>query len=193
MMTMQVWMVAAVVLATVASSGALAAGDAGTVEPAQGSEEFSMALRGRAAAVLGVAPRAGFEWSGSGFGGELQRSASSEAVLHGLVGQPFARATWALPALALPKGAALRSGPNPFHGGADMEFDLPEAGPVDLRVYDLTGREVRLLIGGRWFPAGTHAEAWDGRQRDGQLVSPGVYFARLRTAAGETCRRVVKL
>lgn len=156
-------------------------------------EGLSQALRGRAAIALGVTRVDGFAPLATALEAGVQRSASPHAVLHGVLGKGFARTPLVVSSPSGPRRVALRSGPNPFRGGSEMGFDVPQAGPVDLRIYDLAGREVRSLISGRWFPAGSHTETWDGRQQNGQMISSGVYFARLRTAAGEICRRVVKL
>src|SRR5262245_24289801 len=46
--------------------------------------------------------------------------------------------------------------PNPFVREAQVSFWLPREWQVDLRLYDLAGREVRTLARG-WMPAGDHA------------------------------------
>lgn len=188
------WMMVVALLATGLSSGPLWGEEAATPGPVlEHSEELSQALRGRAAVALGIGRAGGLVRSVPGADPGVQRSASPNTLLHGVVGKSFAGAPWVLSPSALPRSLALRSGPNPFRGGSEMGFDVPRSGPVDLRIYDLAGREVRSLVKGQWFAAGTYTQAWDGRQRNGQAVPPGVYFARLRTGGDEICRRIVKL
>lgn len=64
-----------------------------------------------------------------------------------------------------------------------MELDLPNAGPVELKVYDVTGREVRRVLAAD-LGAGRHRATWDGRDARGVRVASGVYWFRLE-ARGE--------
>ena len=88
--------------------------------------------------------------------------------------------------------AALGAGPNPFTRGTEIEFSLASAAAVDLRIFDLAGREMRTLADRRWFPAGNHRVGWDGLRHDGREAPAGVYFARLRAPEGEKRLRLVK-
>jgi len=73
--------------------------------------------------------------------------------------------------------------PNPFNPSTVISFTLPHSGPVDLAVYDITGRKLRTLVSGP-LAAGSHTAAWNGRDEDGRPSAAGVYFAVLR--AGKT-------
>jgi hypothetical protein len=70
--------------------------------------------------------------------------------------------------------------PNPFNPKTRIAFDLPRAGSVCLRVYNIKGRVVRTLIDGT-MAAGRHEMAWDGTAGDGSEVSSGVYLYRIQT------------
>ncbi len=72
-----------------------------------------------------------------------------------------------------PDEVALTTYPNPVHQQGTLEYTLPEAGKVTLRVYDVLGREVATLVDGRK-EAGRHTV----RLATDQLSS-GVYFGRL--------------
>ncbi len=63
--------------------------------------------------------------------------------------------------------------PNPFHPRTTIRYDLPQAGPVRLAVYDVLGRQVALLVDA-WQPAGAHAVPVDGEGWAG-----GVYLYTL--------------
>ncbi len=63
--------------------------------------------------------------------------------------------------------------PNPFVGSTQVRFLLPTAGPVDLSVYDVTGRRVGLLLD-ESRPAGPHTVTWEPRG-----LAAGVYMFRL--------------
>jgi hypothetical protein len=82
------------------------------------------------------------------------------------------------------------SAPNPFGERTTFAFHLGNAGPAEVAILDSAGRLVRRLAHGT-FPAGASRLVWDGRDDAGTRVSDGVYFARLRSAAGSRSRRVV--
>ena len=69
--------------------------------------------------------------------------------------------------------------PNPFNPETTIPFGLPEAAHVTLRVYDLLGRQVEVLVDGT-LSAGRHVIRWDAAQ-----YSSGVYLVRIQ-AGGET-------
>jgi len=63
--------------------------------------------------------------------------------------------------------------PNPFNPSTRIDFTLPAAGHVRLKVYNLFGEEVRTLLDGMQF-AGTHHVLFDGSN-----LPSGVYIYRL--------------
>lgn len=69
--------------------------------------------------------------------------------------------------------------PNPFNPETTIRFDLAEAAPVTLTVYDATGQTVRTLLDGEHFSAGNYSRIWNGLNQDGQAVGSGVYFYEL--------------
>jgi len=73
----------------------------------------------------------------------------------------------------LPTRIELRVGPNPSPGSTRFVVRLPQAGLVDLAVYDLAGRRVASLWHGA-MAAGERTVAWDGSG-----TTSGLYFARL--------------
>lgn len=68
--------------------------------------------------------------------------------------------------------------PNPFTPSTDIRFELPEAQPVRLVVYDVLGRAVRVLVNGVR-RAGMHKVVFEA----GDLPS-GTYLYRLETPKG---------
>jgi flagellar hook assembly protein FlgD len=62
-----------------------------------------------------------------------------------------------------------------------IRFGQASRGPVTLRIYDVTGRRVRILDDGL-LPPGQFTRTWDGRDDGGRPLPAGVYFARLRTS-----------
>jgi phosphatidylserine/phosphatidylglycerophosphate/cardiolipin synthase-like enzyme len=63
--------------------------------------------------------------------------------------------------------------PNPFNPTTNISYQLPSAGHINLKVYDILGREIAILVD-EMKPAGTYMLTWNASQ-----VSSGVYFYRL--------------
>ena len=68
--------------------------------------------------------------------------------------------------------------PNPFNPQTLIQYQLPEARHLTLKIYNLFGQEIRTLFAGQR-EAGYHAEIWNGRDDFGRNVASGVYFYRL--------------
>lgn len=68
--------------------------------------------------------------------------------------------------------------PNPMTKTVSFAFHLPHSVQVGLSVYTVSGRLLRILVDGNR-PAGVHSIIWDGRDKHGQRVAPGVYFYKL--------------
>jgi hypothetical protein len=81
----------------------------------------------------------------------------------------------------------LEASPNPFRSGVTLAFNLPEAAPVDLSIFDATGRRVRELLQGNE-TAGSHAIVWNRETAAGPGLVSGVYFCRL--SAGASSRTI---
>ncbi|TRZ51242.1 T9SS C-terminal target domain-containing protein [bacterium] len=64
--------------------------------------------------------------------------------------------------------------PNPFNPTTTIEFDLPKAGNVTLKIFDITGREVAREISGLSLRAGNYKVNFNG-----SMLSSGVYFYSL--------------
>ena len=92
-------------------------------------------------------------------------------------------------------GFAFKSArPNPFTGATALEFTLPSAARVDLRVHDARGREVACPAAGA-YAAGRHVVSFRARDAQGRALAPGAYFAHLQatTADGVTFDRTVRV
>jgi hypothetical protein len=79
--------------------------------------------------------------------------------------------------------------PNPVVGRARVEFTLASAGRAQLAVFDIGGRQVRLLADGGLGP-GRHEVLWDARDDNGAALEAGLYWVRLETAGRTLVRRV---
>jgi flagellar hook assembly protein FlgD len=56
-------------------------------------------------------------------------------------------------------------------------LSLPVKSELDIRVYDVRGRLVRLLAKGSRDP-GRHVLSWDGTDAGGRAAGAGVYFVQ---------------
>lgn len=73
-----------------------------------------------------------------------------------------------------------RSRPNPSSHGAVFEFEIPVAVEVRLEIFDVRGRLVRTLAGGRVLEPGRYTVRWDGTSEQGLLTAAGRYWYRMR-------------
>jgi hypothetical protein len=78
-------------------------------------------------------------------------------------------------------------------GSAAINFGLSKSDRVTIRVYDVTGREIRNLVDGQMFKAGEHTVLWDGVDNSGRLVPRGVYFAKYSRDNGSTVNTKVTI
>lgn len=63
--------------------------------------------------------------------------------------------------------------PNPFNPATSIRFQIPQAGKVVLKVFDILGKEIATLKN-QEMEAGGHVAEWNA-----QSVSSGLYFYRL--------------
>ncbi len=75
--------------------------------------------------------------------------------------------------------------PNPFNPATKINYSLPTAKDVSLKVYDVLGREVTTLVDAKQ-QAGTYTVTFDARQ-----YSSGVYFYRLKTENVSKVRKML--
>ena len=80
--------------------------------------------------------------------------------------------------------------PNPTTGRCTIGYTLERDSDVSLAIYDLSGRRVSELVSGRML-AGHHAARWDGTDRSGRHVPPGVYHYRLRAGSMDVGDHIV--
>ena len=93
----------------------------------------------------------------------------------------------------VPAELALRqSYPNPSNPSTRIEFSIPVAAKVQLRIFDVHGRLVATLVD-RYVPAGSQFVEWNGREDDGNGVPSGVYFYRLTVPGQATLTRKLVL
>jgi len=68
--------------------------------------------------------------------------------------------------------------PNPFNASTQINYQLTQPGEVSLKIYNIKGELVCDLVDG-YYPAGYHRVVWDGKNREGIMVSSGIYFYKI--------------
>jgi C1A family cysteine protease len=100
---------------------------------------------------------------------------------------------WGLPESLrpAPTGLTLETGrPNPFGRTSAIQFSVADPAPVELAIYDVAGRLVRVLWSGP-HPIGPDIASWDGRDARGERAAAGVYFARLEQGERSVTSKLV--
>jgi hypothetical protein len=83
--------------------------------------------------------------------------------------------------------ALLQNYPNPFNPSTVIEFKMPAAGIVSLKVYNIVGQVVATLAEGM-HPAGNYTYRFEG-----QGLASGVYFYRLQAGSFASVRKMMLL
>lgn len=77
--------------------------------------------------------------------------------------------------------------PNPFNPSTNISFGLPQQGEVNLKIYDMLGREVATVY------AGVKSKGFHTIQFDASRLSSGVYIYRLVTKSGTVSKKMTLL
>lgn len=91
-----------------------------------------------------------------------------------------------------PLTLALAVSPNPATSAVRFALRLPEAGAVELAIYDLGGRRVATPLRGAAFAGETNLE-WNLASEESARVRPGMYFAKLNALGRTTVTRITVL
>ena len=88
----------------------------------------------------------------------------------------------------VPAGYSLSQNfPNPFNPSTVIRFQLPVTGQVVLKVYDVMGREVSLLVNEK-LNAGTYSIEWDASQ-----FTSGTYFYKITSGDFSETKKMLLL
>jgi plastocyanin len=89
-------------------------------------------------------------------------------------------------AASLPNAFRLEQNfPNPFNPSTLISFDLPIQTFVTLKVYNLIGQEVAMLVNEQ-MAAGRYSKTWNA-----ETMPSGVYLYRLQTASFSETRKLI--
>ncbi len=137
-------------------------------------------------------------WTGSGMGAEVAAAIDTvnNEVTYTVPGFGvsclFARGGPASAETGRPFGIRLFSAfPNPFNPQTTIAFELGRRDAVSLRVFDVSGRLVRVLVDGEIYASGRHETVWNGRDDAGRQLASGAYFYRLEAGDFSETKRLV--
>ena len=84
--------------------------------------------------------------------------------------------------------------PNPFRAGMGLvttiQYELPQPASTRVAIYDINGRNVRILQNGLQNP-GRHTVIWNGADHSGKLLSSGFYFIVVEAERQKITRRIL--
>ena len=100
-----------------------------------------------------------------------------------------AAASFELPSFRAVQPSLLPPSPNPFNPRTTISVDMPETGPIRLRIFDLRGRTVRELYHGT-LPAGITPLVFDGTDDGGRRLASGGYVAVLEAGDRRDTQRL---
>jgi hypothetical protein len=81
--------------------------------------------------------------------------------------------------------------PNPFNPSTAISFGLPQASNWTLRIFNITGAQVREYNGNS--DAGTVEVTWDGRADTGAQTASGIYLYRLEAGGFTDSKKMILL
>ena len=113
----------------------------------------------------------------------------SQRVVDVILGNGDTNGTTGVPSAGVQALSFALDSSNPGTGLVRFRIALPRASHVNMSIYDMSGRLVAQVDAG-FVAAGERTIAWD---RQGAHGKPGVFFAHVKTDAGEATRRIVLL
>jgi hypothetical protein len=81
--------------------------------------------------------------------------------------------------------------PNPSRGTSEIRFLLPSERPVEIELFDVTGRRVWSWASRANLSAGPHTVTWNGRDGSGSTARSGVYFLKVQAGLDQGVKRLV--
>ena len=85
-----------------------------------------------------------------------------------------------------------QSYPNPFNAQTTIKYQLPKAGRVHLKIFNIMGQEVRTLIDENKLP-GYYEVIWDGKDNRENMVASGVYIYKIQMGEFKKIKKMLHL
>jgi len=82
--------------------------------------------------------------------------------------------------------------PNPFNPSTVIEYQIPAAGNVDIKLYNIAGQLVKTLTSGEQ-PAGKYSIMWNGKDNDNRPAASGIYIYRVMYGSSMLSKKMLLL
>ncbi len=81
--------------------------------------------------------------------------------------------------------------PNPFNSSTVIPYTISSPSKVCIRIYNISGRLVRILSDDELKPEGSYRAIWDGKDWQGRLAASGIYFCQLQIDRIKQMRKMI--
>jgi len=82
--------------------------------------------------------------------------------------------------------------PNPFNPETNISFTLPEEGEVNLKIYNLKGQLVKVLVNQK-LNSGFHTFTWNAKNESGTDLPSGIYFYKIIAGEYSEIKKMVRI
>ena len=83
--------------------------------------------------------------------------------------------------------------PNPVIGAAEINFSIGQPSTVNLSVYDITGRLIRIFIDNRYLVPNIYKIIWYTNDNLNCRLSSGIYFVKLNAGDFYAVKKILVL
>ncbi len=91
---------------------------------------------------------------------------------------------------AIPENYSLSQNyPNPFNPTTTIKYSIPEISIVELKIYDILGKEIATLINEEKLP-GNYEIKFNAEMRNGKTLPSGIYFYRISTSKYSSVKKL---
>jgi hypothetical protein len=80
--------------------------------------------------------------------------------------------------------------PNPFNPETTIKYQVKMDADINLEVFNIKGQKVKTLVD-EFMPIGNYEATWNGTDDNGQSVSSGVYFYKMRSGKFTSTKKMV--
>jgi flagellar hook assembly protein FlgD len=80
--------------------------------------------------------------------------------------------------------------PTPFTKSTMISYSIAQPGHVSLKVYDVSGRLVRILVDEKK-NVGVYNIVWNGNDENNNKIAPGIYFTEFTSREFTSVKKVI--
>jgi hypothetical protein len=82
--------------------------------------------------------------------------------------------------------------PNPFNPSTTIKYDLPKRSRVIATIYDILGNHIKTIVNGMQ-SAGRKSLTWNGKDKQGNNVTSGIYFYQIKAAGFSKTNKMIMI